>query len=373
MKKIIITAFIALLFLCLGRPVFARSIYWNCPHSGCSFQLQCAPGDDAYMRSLAQQHLATHQSSGSGGNYGYSGGGSGDPVFDACMPVLESIFQSIGQDMAETLFGSGPNPEEQRRIEEEQRRVEAERARLQAEQEAAAREEARRKEEQHRKLVASLKKLPDSGALGLKTISDTSGTLSLKGLPDTPLVSGGSILENLQRAAFISKQAAGSSSKEQSSFLSEQAFRAADGAKLYVNVPDVGPGVDVTPEEVKIYAKMQEKIRISKLNQFNLSKTIAQKHEQRKVFKKAKEAAKENVKKHEEKIKALPPETIPEQKTIEEDKLAEAQRLLNEAIGFEEKASQNLEILQEKSNELNKEITQVENERREFVTNLSKK
>ncbi|MBU0634393.1 MAG: hypothetical protein KKA52_04950 [Candidatus Omnitrophica bacterium] len=359
----IITTVVLLSILSLSGYVFAGSISWRCPE--CGLVIDCDPRQPGYLNSLSQQHLSSHQSSGTGTGYGYSGGGSGDPVFDACMPVLQTIFQSIGQYFADTIFGTGPDPEQQRRLEAEQ-------ARLRAEQEVAAREEARRKEEQHQKLMSSLKNLPGSGTLSLKTISDTSQPLALKGLPNTPLSASNNALESLRHAAYLSKQAALSNSADEAAFLSEQAFLAAEGEKLSFNVPDVGPGMDVTPEELKVYTNLRTEITQIKSEYSNLSNTIARKHNQQKVFQKAKQVAEDNVKKQEEKINTLPEKTPPEQTQAEKDKLAEAQKLLEEATRFEDRAKEDLEIIKQKADETGKQLSKKEEEHNNFIKQLGK-
>lgn len=333
--------------------VLADSIRWTCPV--CNQTLKFDPRQRAYAQSMKQQHLAAHKQA---RQLNTSTPDSwGDPMLDAAQPILEQFFHD--------LFW-GPDPAEQQRIEAEQ-------TRLRAEQEAAARKEARRREEAHRKLMGSIKKLPDAyHNLRIKKNPNKADSLTLKGLPENS-IDGGNTLENLQRCAYLMEQAAMSASKADAAFISEEAFRAANGEKLYVDVPPIGPAGPITADDANTYLKLKQEVEAKQQEYIKLSDELARKHHRQQIFKQAKEAAGQKVKQQEVKLKSMPEDADNAAKVNEERKLAEARKLLEEATQFENKAAQDLQALQKKTEQINAELTKKEDQRREFLQGLGKK
>ncbi len=353
MRRNIVFTITLLVILSFTVSVFSDSIRWTCPV--CKQTLQFDPRNKGYAQSMKQQHLAAHKNARQVNTA--TPGSWGDPMLDAAQPVLEQFFHD--------LFW-GPDPAEQKRIE-------AEEARLRAEREAAALEEARRREIAHGKLMGSMKTLSDSNNdLGIKSGPSKAGSLSLKGLR-TYTLGGGTVLENLQRAAYLMQQAANCTSKGDAAFLSEEAFRAAQGEKLYVDVPPIGPAGPVTAEDTNIYLKLKQEIETKQLEYIKLSDELARKHHRQNIFKQAKQAAERRVEKQETKLKSMPEDTDHTVKAEEDHKLAEARKLLEEATRFENKAAEDLQRLQKETDQLNNELTKKEDQRRNFIQDLSKK
>ena len=86
-----------------------------------------------------------------------------------------------------------------------------------------------------------------------------------------------------------------------------------------------------------------------------------------------KQAVEKKVKKQEMQLKSLPKDTDNALKKQEEQKLAEARKLLEEATEFENKAAKDLQKTQKQIETLNKELTKKEDQRRDFIKGLNKK
>ncbi|MBU1862176.1 MAG: M48 family metalloprotease [Candidatus Omnitrophica bacterium] len=264
--------------ICLfSLPAYALS--WTCPNCGQTFNF--ASSDSAHRNNFAQRHSAAcGSSSSSGGGYGGYGsyGSSGDPYFDAMMPVMEMFFNAMGQELANSLFG---NPEQERRA-REQRALEAQRR---EEEQRRLEEERRRREEERRlrlqaiqqKMLSDMMFLQDGGTLDLMGTDqkplelnlmgfESQGSLELMGMDDTSTVDlrpqgtsffglgGGDAqgmndpnvvdLRHLQQGVYLA-QAAAQSTTDDAQFLMEEALNATQGKQVSVSIPhDAIPVID---------------------------------------------------------------------------------------------------------------------------------
>jgi hypothetical protein len=377
MIKLIFAFFLFIIASAFNTTALAGSLNWCCPV--CSECFQFDPRDSSYRNSFAQQHLSMHQSSSSytgGSQFSYpsmgGGGNSADALFfSVAMPLMQQIFQSAGQSMAQNIYG--PTPEQQQAIIQEQ-------AQIRAQQEAALLEQRRREEEQHQKLMASMKKIPgaQNNNLAFKSISADSRNLEPKGISTDNLVPKGlsvqennSPLESLRQAAFLMRKASESTSQEESALYADQAFMAADGQKQSFQVPEVGPSSAVTEKDANDYLKLKMQIDNNRQQYLGVSNQLAIKHNQYEAIKKAKEIAQEKVKQQEEKIKVMPnDQTKIQEKTQEESKLAEARKLLEEANKFETKAEKDLQTLQKEADKISSELSQKKEQQEKFLTDI---
>jgi hypothetical protein len=218
-------------------------------------------------RDRPESHDFTH-GAGSGGGGGYNA--YNDPFMNAMTPLLQSMFNQIGQDMANSLFG---DPQEKAR-----QLAEAEAQRLQNEEEARRRAEALARQRQiaHEKLLASMKTIGTasrniqlkslsggsinwdgrpSGGLQLKSLHDDAGTVDLRpagtsffgtgggnGATDIALGTNDPMvvdLRNYQRTSFLATAANNLPAQDQG-MLIDEAVRAADGDTTFVADPPPG-------------------------------------------------------------------------------------------------------------------------------------
>lgn len=250
--------------LAAASPAYALS--WTCPKCGQTWPFD--PRDSAHRDAFAQRHMAACTAGGGGG------GGGGDPMIDAMAPLMQGVFNQIGQELARSIFG---DPAEDARIRElERQRQEAER--LEAERRAAA--AAREREARHRRLMDALG-LKEEGS-GLRLGPDFDG--NRKGLrldePDGKTLSVDDILEEddglrpqgtsffglgggedgapaphndpmvvdlrrLRQGAYLA-QAAENAGPEDAALLQDEALRLAEGRPPTMGVPpdDKLPPVD---------------------------------------------------------------------------------------------------------------------------------
>lgn len=190
--------------------------------------------------------------SSSGSSGGYS---TNSAVVQALSPALQSMFNNIGQSIANSIFG---NPAEKARLLELQRQ---EQMRQAEEQRRRAAELKRRREEIHRRLMSELK-LFESGPLGLKLDDELAAApaadpLGLK-LDDADLRPRGTAFFGLgganaaageppdltpvpviqvRRAAFLAEKALNASPAD-ADFLMDEAMRVADGQPPFVAISD---------------------------------------------------------------------------------------------------------------------------------------
>lgn len=212
-------------------------------------------------------HDFTH-GAGSGGGGGYNS--YNDPFINAMTPLMQSMFEQIGQDFAKSMFGDPEEEARQRRIREAEERRRAEEARRRAE------ELARQREIAHQKLMGSLKHFGIGGSLQLKTFMGGSldfdgkkGGLRLKKMSDDDIelqpggssffgLGGGSDasvgnggqpmghndpmvvdLRNYRRASFLA-QAASNAPPADKKFLNAEAENAAGGDTTFILEPPQG-------------------------------------------------------------------------------------------------------------------------------------
>lgn len=238
----------------------AWSLVWTCPSCGESFSFPSSAS--SYRDSFAQRHLAVCRPSGSSSGTSY-GGGTGDPTFDAMMPMLDSMFQQMGKSLAETLFG---NPEEDRRR-AEMRRLEQER--LQEGERQRREEMARIRRELHQKLLSELMLLDTTGDLPLMTLSsfgdlgllgvgqDGGDELELMGIDDGLRPAGTSFfglgggpgnsqpggsevtvkMSDLRRAAYLVQKAQGAEGSD-AELLVDEGMKIAQGQPAFVAIDD---------------------------------------------------------------------------------------------------------------------------------------
>ena len=223
-------------------------------------------------RDMPLSHDFTHGYS-SGGSSGYST--YNDPFVEAMTPMLQSMFEQIGQDFAKSLFGDPAEQARQQAIREEQQRRQAEEAQLRAA------ELARQRQIAHDKLMKSLKLFGTTGGgLRLKSIADegldwdgrnNSSAPRLKGIADEqadavdlrpagtsffglggggqeqPMVHDDTSVVDLRdyrRASFLA-HAANNAPPQDRSFLIDEAIRAADGDTSFVaEIPDGTPIIE---------------------------------------------------------------------------------------------------------------------------------
>ena len=358
--------FIIIFFALTGKgQVFASSLTWTCPV--CEEEFKFDSRDVAYRNSFARQHLAMHQSAQSAGHNASSMpgfGSTGDPVFDAFFPFMQQTFKFVGEEFSKNIFG--PTPAQQQAIN-------AEMENLRSQQAAAALEEQRLKNERYKKLLGSMKRLPGTDtALVLKTIDDSSRELKMKDISSIPIKESASVIDNLVHAAFFMKKAAATNSPQEADFYAEQAFLAADGGNFYFDVPSVGhsSAVPITEKDVDDYGKLKLQADAARKKYTEISGSLAVKHNQVDAIKKARDAIENKVKQQEEKTKTLPRESSANDKDEEENKLAEARKLLEEAKDYEAKAEKDLKALQNEADKISSEVSQKRQQQQQFLNDL---
>jgi hypothetical protein len=227
---------LVLVLLLISWP--ARADSWICPICHQTFNFD--PRDSSYKASWTQMHMAAHGS----GSIGYSG----NSAVQSMAPLVQGVFNMIGQSMANAIMS--------RQIQQQQmlelRRQEE--LRLAEEMRRAAEERRRREEEMHRRLMAELKPLDMGGELSSKGLDDLGGSLTLKGLDDNLRPAGTSFfglggdkpaqpadapvdLRNLPRASFLASKAVAATTTD-ADLLFDEALRVADGEKPVFNIPD---------------------------------------------------------------------------------------------------------------------------------------
>jgi hypothetical protein len=230
---------LALVLLLVSSP--ARADSWMCPICRQTFNFD--PRDSSYKASWTQMHMAAHGSS----SIGYSG----NSAVQAMTPLVQGVFNMIGQSMANAILS---RQLQQQRMLELRRQEEL---RLAEEYRRAAEERRRREEEMHRRLMAELKPLDVGGELSTKGLDDLGGALTPKGLDDNLRPTGTAFfglggdkpaqpadapvdLRNLRRASFLATKAVAATTTD-ADLLFDEALRVADGEKPVFNIPDAVP------------------------------------------------------------------------------------------------------------------------------------
>jgi hypothetical protein len=232
------------LLLILSSTV-ARADDWTCPVCHQTFHFD--PRDSAHKAAWIQIHLAAH---------GSASTSSSNPVVQGLTPGLNNFFNSIGQAMAQRIFG---NPQQQQQQQQQLQQLQAqEAARLAEEQRQRAAERMRQQQELHQRLLANLKPLEGTGGnLVAKSLdgASPSGQLAPKGLDDTALAPKGTSFfglggdqpaqaidpaaekQNVSRAAYLASKAVTANSAD-ADVLMDEALRVADGEPPFFQIPD---------------------------------------------------------------------------------------------------------------------------------------
>lgn len=242
-------------------------------------------------RDMPASHDFTHGAGSGGGGGGYNS--YNDPFIQAMTPIMQSMFEQIGQDFAKSMFGDPVEEARQRAIREEEERRRAEEARWRAA------ELARQREIAHQKLMKSLKHFGTTGAgLQLKSLTaggldfdgKKMGGLKLKRMDDEPVelrpggssffgLGGGSDvslgnggqplahndpmvvdLRDYRRTSFLA-QAANNAAPEDQKFLVDEAVRAADGDTSFVAEPPEGTPVAENEQKFLEFQKTNKNYR----------------------------------------------------------------------------------------------------------------
>lgn len=259
--KVVKLAVIALCVLTVVASDVHADLVWTCPV--CKYSFHFPSNASAYRNSFAQRHLSVCRDSASAGGPSYSSG-TGDPVFDAMMPMLDSLFQQLGKSMADELFG---DPQQQRRQAE---LYQIEQQRLQELENERRIEMARIRKQLHEKLLSELMLLGTTEDLPLMTLSDdvgsglsgatkekAGGEIGLMGMDDGLRPAGTSFfglgggdgnvppgndtgnvdMQNLRRAAYLVQKAEGAAATD-AELLIDEGLRIASGQPAFVAIDD---------------------------------------------------------------------------------------------------------------------------------------
>lgn len=344
--------------LSLASPLLAGSAYTN-PCPVCGVKLGPFPtGNSGYMNRMYQQHLSSHKGGGGGGG-GFAP--ASDPFMQFASQILGQMASQAGEEFAKSFWGDPQADREQAQV------IAAERARVAEEDRQRAEEEARLREERHQALMAMMKRLPGSGgALKPKRLGDSDGGLTPKRLGDSPEYQ--KLMGSLARAAALSKMAAKAGEGDDAKLLAEEALRAAEGELQEDKVPDLGPCQEVSGEQASAFDRIQKGAAEVRKRYAEVSMEIARRHDQGEAYQKVREKTEETVKRQETQVAAAPPE----KKAEEEDKLAKARALLEQAKEHEKKAEEDIGKLKKESEKLGSEMEKNDQAKEEFVKGLGK-
>ena len=342
----------------------------------------------AYVNKMKAQSFpfgSCYGSDDSGGGSSYGGGLSPGQQMELQMmeqvigSVFAPLFQSLGQSLADTLFGapSTSNPALER-----QRQQELERARKALEEQLARRErereelerKAREDFDRERNTAYSLLKGPKPTEIfGLKGAGDPA-KLGIKDIgPAHARRDVSTQWKRLHCGAYLStkaKAAAQAGDEEGAAYLSEQAAQAMAGGTLGVRCPEAPAPPTIStaavPSETpqaQFYTALMHSVK-GDLDQ------LATSNEQIQELKaKREEAARKVQEKQQEVARLQQVQPLEQEPSSESSVLAEAQRLLDEAIQDEAEATKGLEEATQRQEEIIQALKEKETLYREVEEN----
>ena len=201
---------------------------------------------------------------------------------------------------------------------------------------------------------------------------DGSAELQLKRIDSSDIVAiNASPLVQLNSATFLSQKAAQAKSDEDAKLLSNAAFEVVVKGKVQLAIPPEVTGVPVSQAHIDKFSTMQKSLLSAQENLDKANGQLSQIEYAKRLAEQARKEAERRLKESQNMSQSVSVEK-PEEKKASDDKTAEAQKLLNEAIELDEKMAAELDKAVNNVNQAQLHYNDTEKETKNYLSELGR-